>query len=133
MESRRYRIALADAYHDEAEMYRTSLEHYGFDVTCITVPDVGDAAETIACVRPDAVVTRILPGRFGVLLTEELRKDPRTTNIPIIVITSLSQPEALTSVRSAGADEIVLLPSAPDDLANVITRCTKERRPTRAR
>jgi DNA-binding response OmpR family regulator len=114
-------IALADAFHDEAEMYAASLQHEGFDVRIITTSDVAAAARQIHDIAPDAVLTRILPRRFGIELVTQLRRDPRMANRPVLVITSLTYHEnELRDAKAAGATEVLLLPQTAEDLAHMI-------------
>jgi DNA-binding response OmpR family regulator len=114
-------IALADPLPDEAEMYAASLWHEGFDVRIITTSDAAAAATEIHDIVPDAVLTRILPRRFGIDLVIQLRRDPLLADRPVLVITSLTYHEAeLRDARAAGATEVLLLPQTAEDLAHLI-------------
>ncbi len=118
---RRPLIALADAFHDEAEMYAMSLEHQGFDVRTVTTVDVTRAAKQIRQIAPDVVLTRILPGRFGIELVTLLRRDPIMADRPLLIITSLTNHmNVLRDARACGATEVLLLPKSAEDLADVI-------------
>jgi len=115
--ARRFRIALADAYHDEAEMYAASLIHYGFDVDTIRTEDVSLAVVAICRLRPDAVITRILPGRFGIELVQRLRADREMASRPIVILTSLTHPDILEEARGCGATEVMVLPVGAEVIA----------------
>jgi len=118
----RFRIALADAFHDEAEMYAASLEHYGFQVHPIQTGDVRLASNMILRLAPDAVVTRILPGRFGIDLVRVLRANGAMTTLPIFILTSLAHSPLLEEARRCGATEVMLLPVTSEQIAQVLRR-----------
>jgi DNA-binding response OmpR family regulator len=113
----RFRVALADAFHDEAEMYAASLTHYGFDVRPIRTEDLSLAVDTICRLRPDAVITRILPGRFGIDLVRRLRADATMAPRPIVILTSLTHSDILCAARACGATEVMLLPIGAEVIA----------------
>ena len=119
-------IALADAFLDEAEMYEASLRHEGFDVRMLTTLDVVVAAAQVHAIAPDAVLTRILPRRFGIELVTLLRRNPIMAERPLFILTSLSHHEAeLRDARACGATDVLLLPQSTQDLARLIRRCLR--------
>ncbi len=125
---RRFRIALADAFDEEAEMYAASLEHYGFDVYLIQTGDVLLASETILRLSPDAVLTRILPKRFGIELVRVLRTNVVMTTVPIVILTSLGHSKILEEARCCGATEVLLLPVGADEIADLLGRHLRTQR-----
>jgi len=118
----RFRIALADAFHDEAEMYAAALEHYGFEVHPIETADVTLAFAAIIRLRPDAVLTRILPGRFGIDLVRRLRADVAMARRPILIFTSLAHSDILQEARFCGATDVLLLPVGVDEITQILRR-----------
>ena len=116
------RVALADAFHEEAEMYAIALAHYGFDVGPIRTSDVSLAVEIIRRLQPDAVLTRILPGRFGIELVRRLRTEASMARRPILILTSLTHSDILQEARSCGATEVLLLPVTADQIAQLLRR-----------
>jgi len=113
----RFRVALADAFHDEAEMYAATLTHYGFEICPIRTEDLSVAVAAICRLRPDAVITRILPGRFGIDLVRRLRADIDMASRPMLILTSLTRPDILQEARSCGATEVMVLPVGADVIA----------------
>src|SRR2546423_15065996 len=72
---------LLDDDSDIAEMYRLGLQAAGFRVSLLAEPS--DFLAAIAQEVPDiAVLDWRLPGKSGVDVLEELRQDPRTTQLP---------------------------------------------------
>lgn len=122
------RIVLADGFHEEAEMYAASLEHYGFEVTPIRTGDVSLALDVICRVQPDAVLTRILPGRFGIELVHRLRSDPSMGSRPVLILTSLAHSPLLQEARTCGATEILLLPVDVEEIARILRRHLRKQR-----
>jgi len=125
---KRFRIALADAFHDEAEMYAASLAPYGFEVHPIETANVVRASEIILRLYPDAVVTRILPGRFGIELVRVLRTNVVMTTVPMVILTSLAHTPLLEEARCCGATEVLLLPVTADEIANLLRRHLRSQR-----
>ena len=122
------RLALADGFHEEAEMYAASLEHCGFEVRTIQTSDVSVAVDMISRLRPDAVLTRILPGRFGIDLVRQLRATLWMARRPIIILTSLAHSPILKEARTCGATEVLLLPVSADEIAQILRRHLQEQR-----
>ena len=89
-----------DMLLDEAYQRRYSEK---YDVRVTTTGDSGlSVAKTWI---PDLVLLDIyLPGKMdGLDVLRELKKDPKTSKIPVLVITNL--PDAVEKVKAMGADE----------------------------
>jgi signal transduction histidine kinase len=119
-EATRTRILLADDNADMREYLRRLLSREW------TVEAVADGASALAAAYtrpPDLVLTDIMmPGIDGLRLLQELRSDPRTRLIPVILLSARSGEEALVEGLSAGADDYLIKPfSARELLARVRT------------
>lgn len=69
--------------------------------------------------HPDlAVVDVMMPDLSGYEVCRILREDPDTADIPLLVLTALSQHEQRDMAEEAGADEFVTKPITRDDLVN---------------
>jgi two-component system cell cycle response regulator len=63
---------------------------------------------------PDVILLDVLmPGLDGIEVTRELKEDPRTKNIPIILVTSLEGIENKLTGLEAGAEEYLTKPVKP--------------------
>ncbi len=93
------RVALAESFqvhsaHDATEAGQELLKNT-FDLILI---DVG------------------LPGRDGLALCEELRRDSRFASTPILFVTGRREPSDLVSGFAAGADDYIFKPFHPEEL-----------------
>jgi len=76
-----------------------------------------DALEKVDIERPDLVVLDIIiPGVNGLKVCEEIRKNPKTKDIGIIILTSEATYEARELAHKAGADVFMIKPFEPSDL-----------------
>jgi signal transduction histidine kinase/DNA-binding response OmpR family regulator len=84
------------------------------------VPDAESALTTVtdsAMPAPDVVVTDIvLPGRDGLELVRELRANPTTSRLPVIVLTARGGPQAAAAGLAAGADDYLTKPFTTTEL-----------------
>jgi DNA-binding response OmpR family regulator len=97
---------------DTLEGYAEYLGIAGFDVLTAS-----DAVEMRAAVRarvPDVVVMDLwLPGEDGYTLIRELKEQPRTGSVPVLVVSASVRPEDKEHAREAGADGFVPKPCDP--------------------
>lgn len=97
------------------EMIRFALEQAGLDVE--TSNSAYDALVSINDDRPDIILMDwMMPGISGVELTRRLRKDPKTEDIPIIMLTArVTENDKVTGLE-AGADDYLVKPFSPREL-----------------
>jgi two-component system phosphate regulon response regulator PhoB len=97
-------ILVVEDEADLAHLVRYNLEQEGYVCRC-----AGDGRSALAEVRrwlPDLIVLdRMLPGMSGDDVAVELRRDPRSASIPIIMLTA----------KAAEADELVGFALGADD------------------
>jgi PAS domain S-box-containing protein len=114
------RILLAD---DNADMrhylQRLLSEHYDVE----TVADGQAALESARTQLPDLVLTDVMMPRLdGFELLRQLRADPQTREIPILLLSARAGEEAAIEGLAAGADDYLVKPfSARELLARVVT------------
>ena len=85
------------------------------------VPDAETALTAIASGPhpdvPDLVVTDVmLPGRSGLQLVGDLRDDPATARVPVIVLTARHGDQATAEGLAAGADDYITKPFSSQEL-----------------
>lgn len=71
---------------------------------------------------PDlAILDIMMPGRSGLEVCRELRRDPATAGIPVILLTALAQEADITAGLAAGADGYIVKPFSPRELMTHVT------------
>jgi len=87
----------------------------GVDVK--SASDGTEGLEAIRSDRPDAVVLDIgLPGLDGWEVLRQLRDDPSTADLKVLVLTAHAQPEMADRAAKGGADSFMTKPFRPLDL-----------------
>lgn len=68
-----------------------------------------------------------MPGVDGVEICRFLRRDPRTAHVPIIAMSSDTQPEMVARVTAAGADVFLPKPISVEMLEQALATLSKSR------
>jgi signal transduction histidine kinase len=112
--ARRARILLVDDNADmRAYVGRLLRERYEVE----TVTDGETALAAVQARRPDLVLTDVMmPGLDGVGLLRQLRSDPRTRAIPVIMLSARAGEDAHIEGLEAGADDYVIKPFSAREL-----------------
>lgn len=117
------RVLVAD---DNVDMrhYLARLLAERYDV--VTAADGQEALNSIRDRRPDLVLSDIMmPNLDGFGLMKELRSDPATNTLPVILLSARAGEEARVEGLDAGADDYLVKPfSARELLARVSARLT---------
>jgi signal transduction histidine kinase len=97
--------------------------------TVVTAVDGVEALETIRVDPPDLVLSDVMMPRLdGVGLVRELRADPRTHTIPVILVSARAGEESAVEGLDVGSDDYLVKPfSARELLARVRTHLTLSR------
>jgi CheY-like chemotaxis protein len=103
------------------ELMRAALEvQAGWQVTA--VESGADALAQAAADTPQAILLdSIMPELDGAATLARLRADPRTTHVPVIMVTADDQPQASAEFERLGAVGIIHKPFAMDRLAGQVT------------
>ena len=97
------------------DMITFALERAGME--CSTAADAQEALVAINEKRPDLVLMDwMMPGVSGVELTRRLRKDPYTSDIPIIMLTAKVTEDDKVAGLEAGTDDYIIKPFSPREL-----------------
>jgi len=112
------RVLLADDNADMRE-YLQRLLHTSYEV--ITVADGLTALDVVRARAPDLVISDVMmPGLDGLGLVAALRADPRTADVPVLLLSARAGQEAAIEGLEAGADDYLVKPfSAAGLLARV--------------
>ena len=83
-----------------------------------------DGAQGLLLVQarhPDLVVSDVqMPGMNGFQMLSELRKDPRLSGIPVILLTSLQERAHMRIGMTTGADDYITKPFRPGELREAV-------------
>jgi DNA-binding response OmpR family regulator len=67
--------------------------------------------------RPDlAILDVVMPAMTGLEVCRELRKNPATADVPVIILTARAQQDDVTAGLDAGATEYIVKPFSPREL-----------------
>jgi len=85
----------------------------------------GDGLSAAADARehpPDlAILDTMMPGMSGLEVCRELRKEPATAKIPVIILTALAHEADITAGLAAGADEYIVKPFSTRDFTTRVS------------
>ncbi|MBF6599271.1 MAG: response regulator [Dehalococcoidia bacterium] len=108
------RVLVADDNEDMRDYLRRILgAHWAVE----TVADGAEALDAVRARRPDLVLTDVMmPGLDGFQLVAELRADPATRDLPVIVLSARAGEEARVEGLARGADDYLVKPFAATEL-----------------
>jgi len=120
-------ILIADDDEDVLELVAFRLERAGYEVTLAR-----DGEQALAAARERqpalAVLDVMMPKLTGYDVTRELRADPRTADVPVILLTARVQEADVRTGYDAGADDYVRKPFAPQELRDRVAAALEKRR-----
>ena len=109
------KILVVEDEVDIADLIRYNLERAGYQV--FKAHDGITGTEVCIKERPDLVVLDLmLPGRNGLGVFKEIKRDARTSHIPVIMLTARAQTEDRIQGLEAGADDYLTKPFSPKEL-----------------
>jgi two-component system, chemotaxis family, chemotaxis protein CheY len=115
------KILTVDDSRTMRDMLRLALVDAGFNV--VQAEDGVHGLEVLAGESPDVIVTDInMPRMDGYGFIEGVRSDARCRAIPILVLTTESDPDKKMRAKSAGATGWIVKPFDPVKLVDVIRR-----------
>ena len=107
----------------EMEGFRVLLAHDGVEGVAMTRSE-----------RPDIVVSDVMmPKMSGLELVEDLKSDPETSDIPIILLTAKAQTADVRAGTDAGADDYITKPFEPLELVDRVNRLIEPKAPRTSR
>jgi two-component system alkaline phosphatase synthesis response regulator PhoP len=113
------------------ELIRYNLERAGFRIQLVS--DGEDAVKQLFASRPDAVVLDLmLPGRSGLEVLREVREEPSTRDLPVLVLTARSAEMDKLLGFEHGADDYLTKPFSPRELVARLKALLRRSQPERA-
>jgi len=115
------RILAVDDSPSVRQMVKLTLSGAGYDIV-----EAGDGAEGLSKARAstlDMVVTDLnMPVMNGLSLIRELRKLPAYRGVPILFLTTESDPEMKQQAKAAGATGWITKPFQQDQLVAIVRK-----------
>ncbi|OKH37822.1 hypothetical protein NIES2119_11745 [[Phormidium ambiguum] IAM M-71] len=113
------RVLLVDDNADMREYLTHILSEY------VQIEAVADGATALAIAQervPDLILSDVMmPGLDGFELLEALRADPRTREVPIILLSARAGGDAIAEGLQAGADDYLIKPFSAQELISRVT------------
>ena len=98
---------------------KSLLEPWGMEITGLENPQ--HFWNTLESVSPDLLILDVeMPEIGGIELCQAVRTDPRWQGLPVLFLTSHSEPETVRQVFAAGADDFINKPVIGPELLNRI-------------
>ena len=100
---------------------KTCLEFAEFDVK--VVEDGSKVWDAVAKEKPDLILLDLmLPGLHGNEVCKQLKSQPETKQIPVVVLTARTEQKDKDEALQAGADSFMTKPFRPEELWQEIKR-----------
>ena len=119
-----HRILIVDDEEEFLELMRSALEIRGFEV--VTASNAVEAGMELAGKLPELVLMDIrMPGINGFQACEAIKRNPATKDVPIIIISALSNDADIKKGRKMGVTDYFVKPVDMEKLINRIKEILK--------
>lgn len=116
------RILVVDDNADLLQMIRMLLEARGGHEVILSAEGEDGLAKARANPPDLAIIDVMMPGMNGYEVCRQLRQNPATAQIPIIILTARGQPVDREAALAAGADEYIAKPVTMAELLERVNR-----------
>jgi CheY-like chemotaxis protein len=120
-------VLVVDDTANVRELIRVNLALEGFDVR--VAADGQEALDLVAELEPDLVTMDVVMPRVdGLTAATRLKTDPRTSAIPIVMVTARAQTADRDKGHRAGVDAYLTKPFEPSELVATVRNLLDTRR-----
>lgn len=116
------RVLVVDDNADLLQMIRMLLEERGGHEVILSAEGEDGLAKARANPPDLAIIDVMMPGMNGYEVCRQLRQNPATAQIPIIILTARGQPVDREAALAAGADEYIAKPVTMAELLERVNR-----------
>jgi signal transduction histidine kinase len=125
---RSHTVLVVEDTPDVIRMIRLSLHH---DFRVMAAINGAQGLELAKKHRPSIIVTDLMmPVMDGLELTQQLRKDPQLSHIPIVMLTARNEVESRISGRQAGVDAYLGKPFSTKELVSTVRSLVRQQERT---
>ncbi|WP_295523809.1 phosphate regulon transcriptional regulator PhoB [uncultured Pseudacidovorax sp.] len=122
------RVLIVEDESSIAELLAVNLRHNGFEP--IWAEDGVSAQREIDAVLPDMILLDwMLPGQSGLQLARQWRRDARTKQVPILMLTARGDEPDKVAGLDAGADDYITKPFSTQEMLARIRAVLRRRAP----
>ncbi|WP_405885756.1 response regulator [Streptomyces sp. NBC_01384] len=119
------RVLVVDDNKVIRQLIRVNLELEGIEV--VTAADGAECLDVVHHVRPDVVTLDVVMPRLdGLRTAARLRADPRTRNLPLVIVSACTQYE-VESGLDVGVDAFLAKPFEPAELVRLVRELMERR------
>lgn len=112
-------VLLCDDEEVLRSLVRATLDDDGYSI--LEARDGDESLELARSAHPDLIVLdMMMPGRSGLDVLQELRKDPELGNTPVVMLTARARQSDRDAAVAAGADRYLSKPFSPLELISVV-------------
>jgi two-component system phosphate regulon response regulator PhoB len=121
-------ILVVDDEPDIREVIRFALENADYRV--IEAGHAEDARRLLANENPDLVLLDwMLPGRSGLELAQQIKQNPRSRAVPIIMVSARGEEQDRVKGLDTGADDYISKPFSPREMVARVKAVLRRSRP----
>ena len=116
------RVLIVEDQADIRKLIRMTLEFEDYEIHEAT--DGASGLRVARSIRPDLMLLDVMmPGELdGLQVCHQIKKDPATANVRVVLLTARGQARDREVGREAGADEYLIKPFSPLQLIDTIER-----------
>ena len=113
------RVLVVDDDEVIRQLIAVNLTLEGFDVA--TAVDGQDCLDKVAAINPDVITLDVMMPRLdGWVTASQLRRDPRTSRIKVVLITARAQEDDRARGERIGVDAYLTKPFDPSEMIRVV-------------
>jgi DNA-binding response OmpR family regulator len=117
------KVLIVDDIRSEVQLIANELGPRGYD--CIQASSGMEAIERARAEHPHLILLDIvMPGQDGFATCRQLKKDPATKDIPVVIVSSKRGESDRFWGQKQGAADYLCKPFSPEDLVSVVKRYT---------